>query len=102
MEPQIPAVLKKKLVFGDEEQIKALRKYENSLKEFFGEEGESPWAVTIEIEGSMTVTVAAKSKGEAEQKARDEYGFDCSDYDISFSARKIETKPKPGAKQWKN
>ena len=91
-QPQVPEVLRKRLVFGDEEQVKALRDYERKVDEYFGGEGEKRWAVHIEVEGTITIHVTAKDKEEAEKKAREEADFDMGDFDVCYSAVEVKTK----------
>jgi hypothetical protein len=91
-QPQVPEVLKKRLVFGDEDQIKALQDYGRKVQEYFGGEGEKRWAVHIEVEGTITVHVTAKNREEAEKKARDEADFDIGDFDLCYSAVEVRTK----------
>jgi hypothetical protein len=91
-QPQIPEVLKKRLVFGDAQQINALRDYERKIEEYLGGEGEKRWAVHIEVEGTITVHVTAKNREEAEEKARDEADFDMGDFDVCYNAVEVRAK----------
>jgi len=86
-QPQIPEILKQRLQFGNDEQIRALRDYENRLKSYFGGEGEKRWCVFIEVEGARTMHVTAATKEEAEEKAREETDLCLSDFDVSYVAK---------------
>ncbi|MFA7346893.1 MAG: hypothetical protein WCZ86_03940 [Desulfurivibrionaceae bacterium] len=83
--PQIPEILKKKLVFGDPDQIAALHDYESRCKEFYGADGEQRWNVFVEVEHSETIGVTARSEEEAIEKAKEQ--FDAGDFDVSFRAK---------------
>lgn len=83
--PTPPKILSGRLVFGDAEQIAALREYEALIEKFkCGELQE--WVVDIEISHSETVTVTASSRKEAEEIALESIDFNDLD-DISATAR---------------
>lgn len=84
--PQVPEILKKKLIFGDSAQIDALRGYGKKYQEYFGDGTEKPFLVHVEY--SRTIRVVAKSGQEAEDLARKEIGY-FSDSDCDFSAEEI-------------
>ena len=91
-EPVVPDVLKKKLVFGDCDQILALREYESQvaekeLHEQVGEEKE--YRVYVEIEYSEYVNVTAKSLKEAEEIASDDFSIHDCDYEFHVKAEEI-------------
>jgi hypothetical protein len=84
--PRLPEVLTKKLVFGDPEQIAALRKYEEQCREFYGGDGEKRWNVFVEVDYSATIGVTASTEEEAIEKAKDQ--FDAGDFiNVSFHAK---------------
>lgn len=87
--PQVPKILKKKLIFGDTAQIDALREYEKKYEAYFGDGTEKPFFVHVEY--SRTIRVVAKSEKEAEDLARNEIGY-FSDRDLDFSAEEINEK----------
>lgn len=93
--PILPDILKRKLVFGDEEQISALREYEKRCDEYYGGEGEKRFAVDVSVDGSWTVHVTAQSREEAEEKVRNETFLHWDDVDISYHAREIENQVRP-------
>lgn len=87
-EPQLTIALTRKLVFGDAEQITALKQYESILEKYFGKEGETRWSVYVEIKHSETIYVTAEKEYEAIEKAKAEFGMDLSNCKIFFTASK--------------
>lgn len=88
--PRIPAVLAGKLIFGNTEQITALKQYEGDCFSYFGDGKERTYNVHICVEHDEVVQVQAGSEFEAEEKAKDEFDSFDLDYDISFSADPVE------------
>jgi hypothetical protein len=84
--PQIPQILKKRLVFGDPEQISALQKYEAEVNNSLGDGCQKEYRVFIEVQYSETVMVKAHSRREAEAKAQDSFETFGLNYEISFVA----------------
>lgn len=71
--PHIPSCLHRPLVFGDEEQIAALRKLEDAIGEV--RDGEMK---TYQFTYSGTGRVEAISEQHADQLAQDMIGYDCN------------------------
>lgn len=88
-EPQVPQILKKKLVFGDCDQIAALRDFENRCADYYGADGETRWNVSVKVDWPVTIGVTARTQKEAEEKAGLE--FDAGDFDVSFRAEKANS-----------
>ena len=89
--PLLPQILKKRLVFGDPEQITAFQKYEAEVDEFLGDGIPKEYRVQIEFQYFTTIiTVMARSPREARAKAeaKAEREFDDEDYDIIFVTEK--------------
>jgi hypothetical protein len=84
--PEIPQILKKRLVFGDPEQISALQKYEAEVNNSLDDGCQKEFRVFIEVQYSETVMVKANSRREAEAKAKDSFDIFGLDYEISFHA----------------
>ena len=84
---QIPQILKKRLVFGDIEQIGALQKLEAEANNFFGDGNQKEYRVSIEVQYSETVIVTAGSPREAEAKAEENFDILSLDYKICFYAK---------------
>ena len=81
---QIQAALSRTLVFGDNEQIsamKALRVIEE------GRECQIEFRVTVIWGGEETVTIWANDEAEAREKARDVVDID--DCEIEYNVRKV-------------
>jgi hypothetical protein len=85
--PQIPQILKKRLVFGDIEQIKAFQKLEAEADNFFGDSNQKEYRVLIEVEYSKTVIISAGSPREAEAKAQEDFDICSLDCKICFYAK---------------
>jgi len=81
--PIPPPALRGKLVFGNIEQIKALRKYEQQIAKFDGPEMRE-WIVDISVSYDDRVRVFAASKEEAIDRARGE--FSLGDIDVEYFA----------------
>lgn len=81
---QIQAALRRPPVFGDTEQIAALRVLR---EEEAAKEGKNEYRVTVEYSGAETVTVWAKDEAEAKDLAREQVDFD--DMDISCHVRQV-------------
>ena len=86
-ETELPEALARPLVFGNKEQITALRQYESNLAQLIeGEEDEDGtpiprrWSVEVSCRGSHTVEVEAATRQEAEERALDM--VDPSDFDL--------------------
>lgn len=71
--PPLPEALRRPLVVGDKEQIKALREYEKMIEAIEAEnkvfDENVEWTVEISYRCTDTVTVWAKSKKQAEFEA---------------------------------
>lgn len=80
----IPDVLKKKLVFGDREQIVALETLENLPEE-------KTFIVEIEFTGCYEIEIKARTDREAEKKARGQASaYDVDDWNISVRAIEVK------------
>lgn len=67
---ELPDVLRAPLVFGNSDQIAALREYEAKVGD--GEAGElGEWWVDVEVSLLRQIKVTARSKSEAEGKVMD-------------------------------
>lgn len=62
----IPEILRGKLVFGNSEQLKALREYERKMQEAEEEEVTTYYEVEVPFSGHRTYRVKAASASEAE------------------------------------
>lgn len=89
--PQLPEILKRKLVFGDCDQVAALRDYEKQHEAYYGAGDEKRFHVYVEVEYSETITVTARSEKEAVEKARKEFDTFGLDFDVSFNAEEDKT-----------
>jgi hypothetical protein len=96
--PQLPAVLKGRLVFGDGDQIAAVRNYEKQHEAYYGTGDEKRFHVYVEVEYSETITVTAKSEKEAVEKARDQFDTYGLDFDVSFSAEEDKAEARPASR----
>jgi len=90
--PLHPQALRGKLVFGNIEQIKALRKYEQQIAEFDDPEMRE-WIVDISVSYDERVRVFAISEEEAVEKASREFEYDALDvdYNANVATRKSGT-----------
>ena len=68
--PRLPIILKTKLMFGNPQQIKALRQFEADNLLYYGDGTKKDFSVHLEFNFSETVTVNAGSAREAENLAR--------------------------------
>jgi len=86
--PAPPAELRGRLVFGDVEQIKALRAYESVVSDYT--EGDlAQWEVYIEVTASQAFKVFARSKREAESLGKLEVKYMLDDADVFVRAERV-------------
>jgi hypothetical protein len=95
---EVPACLKRRLVFGDVEQIEALKRLELEIEKEEREQSNidegnlKEYDVTIQFSGEATIRVWAESEKDAEKMARDDPG-DPDEMEVDYvSARRAPNK----------
>ena len=86
MKPQLPEELTKPLIFGDVDQINAIKSYEAKCLEYYGDGTKKKFSVFVECSFSRTVEVEAYTAREAENKVESDFHVSACDLDIDFYA----------------